>query len=253
MAYNVAFETIGQAHVALETGPIECITEKGVQLENAELPFDLIILATGFRAQDSLSGIELVDSDGEKLGSDTETGLHAYYGVVAENLPNFAMLYGPNTNLIHVSVMLVIKAQARYISVLVGVLEDAAKRNSSLVIRPKSQAIKKYNEVLQASLKQTVFADPGCRSRYKAKNGVTTNSWSGTAMQYQNDLSTLNWHDYDIADSELSSFTKRGMLYLGGPVEIFPAPFFVCLAWVVSTGLNLLKQSRNSRLDKENM
>ncbi len=214
------YPAISQAHVALETRPIERITKHGVQIENAELPFDLLIFATGFHAQSFLSHIEILGKSRQKICSDRRHGLRAHQGVAVEDLPNFAMLYGPNTNLSHVSVMLVIEAQARYISAMVRVVQQAAKVCSSgLGICPKPQAVADYNDALQAWLKKTVFAEPGCRSWYRAEDGVVTNNWPGTAIQYQNSLSVLNWDDYDMVGSEVSSLMKRGAQSLGGPLE----------------------------------
>ena len=44
------YPVISKAHVSLETRLIECITKNGVQVGNTEMPFDMLIFATGFRA-----------------------------------------------------------------------------------------------------------------------------------------------------------------------------------------------------------
>ncbi|KAK0506884.1 hypothetical protein JMJ35_010584 [Cladonia borealis] len=155
---------IGKAHVSLETRPIECITKNGVQVGNTEMPFDMFIFTTGFRAQSFLCYIEMTGQNEINTSSDWRHGLRAHQGVMVENLPNFAMLYGPNTNLSHVSVMLMIEAQVRYISAMVQVVQEAVIVGSSLTICPKIQAVAQYNDTLQERLNKTVFAESACRS-----------------------------------------------------------------------------------------
>lgn len=99
--------------MTLETCPIQRLTEDSVKPENAEMPFDLVIFATGFYAQNFQSHIEMIGTS-RKICSDRRQGFRAYQGVVVEDMLNFATLYEPNTNLGHISVMLVIEAQARY-------------------------------------------------------------------------------------------------------------------------------------------
>ena len=239
------YPAISQAHVTLETRQIQRITEDGVKVENAEMAFDLLIFATGFYAQSFLSHIEMIGKS-RKVCSDRRHGFRAYKGVAVEDLPNFAMMYGPNTNLSHISVMLVIEAQARYISAMVRVVQDAAKVGSTLAICPKPRAVAHYNDALQARLKETVFAKYGCRSWYRAEDGVVTNNWPGTAIQYQRSLSVLKWDDYNITGSETYRRMKRGAQILGGPLESPPASVWAFFAWVgtmVFEFLALCKQS----------
>ena len=105
------------------------------------MPFDMLIFATGFYAQSFLWHIEMTGKNEVSISSDWRHGLRAYQGVTVENLPNFAMFYGPNRNLSHVSVMLIIEAQVRYISAMVRVVQEAAKVGSSLTICLKIQAV----------------------------------------------------------------------------------------------------------------
>lgn len=66
--------------MALKTRPIECIIKNGVQIDNAELPFDLLIFATGIHAQSFLSHIEMTGKSGQNICSDRRHDLRAYQG-----------------------------------------------------------------------------------------------------------------------------------------------------------------------------
>ena len=88
-----------QDNVKLETGRIDKITEKGIVTDGVEEEYDLIVTATGFRTVEFMHPINITGSAGRSLASVWNKGGRGYLGVAIESLPNFAMLYGPNTNL----------------------------------------------------------------------------------------------------------------------------------------------------------
>lgn len=94
------YPTLGKEHVHLETRPIQRITETGIETADGEMKeFDLIVAATGFRTVEFMHPIQIKGANGRSLSDIWKDGAMAYYGVTVEDLPNFAMLYGPNTNL----------------------------------------------------------------------------------------------------------------------------------------------------------
>jgi hypothetical protein len=75
--------------------------------------------------------------------------------------------------------------------------------------------LKSFNEKLQTALRNTSFADPNCNSWYKRDDGVITNNWSGTVIDYQLNLSKVEWQDYVVdgtgkGDVEGKATTKLG-------------------------------------------
>jgi hypothetical protein len=126
----------------------------------------------------------------------------AYKGVTIEDVPNFGMLFGPNTNLTHNSLILVIEAQSRYINALVDAVLDVKAHGKHLSLIPKLEVIESYNLDLQKTLKKTSFADPNCNSWWKNSEGIITNNWSGTAVDYQNLVSDVIWEDYEIEETD---------------------------------------------------
>lgn len=94
------YPALGRENVDLETGRITRITEKGIQIEGkGEQEYDLIVLATGFKTVDFMYPIQVYGANGRSLGDIWKNGAMAYLGVTVEDLPNFGMFYGPNTNL----------------------------------------------------------------------------------------------------------------------------------------------------------
>ena len=93
------YSALNSSHVDLNTKPIQRITATGVQTDGDEQEYDLIVLATGFRASEFLHPIRVYGAGGRSLEDIWKGGPKAYYGMTVEDVPNFGMLYGPNTNL----------------------------------------------------------------------------------------------------------------------------------------------------------
>lgn len=94
------YPALNRKHVYLETRPIKRITGTGIEtLDNELREFDLIVTATGFRSVEFLYPIQIHGVNGRALSDIWKDGAVAYCGMTVEDLPNFAMLYGPNTNL----------------------------------------------------------------------------------------------------------------------------------------------------------
>jgi len=130
------------------------------------------------------------------------------------------MLYGPNTNLGHNSIILMIEAQSKYINVLIKEVIDARRRGGSLTIRPNAKRLQAYNDEIQSELAKSSFADPNCNSWYKLKeSGKITNNWSRTVVDYQKLLSNVDWSDYDLSGSTADKVAGQNSTYIGRVVE----------------------------------
>lgn len=184
------YPTFLRDNVRLEIRHIDRISTKGIVCDQIEEQFDLIILATGFKATQFMYPMEIVGRGKQPLRNIWRDGAEAFNGVCVEHLPNFAMLYGPNTNLSHNSIILMIEAQSQYIVALIAEVSRARADGGQLVLQPKAQKVAEYNARVQSSLVATNYADPSCNSWYKIEgSGKVTNNWPGTAIQYQEVIS----------------------------------------------------------------
>lgn len=213
------FPTLGRDNVSLNTSSIERVTESGIRTNDGEEEFDLIILATGFRTVEFMHPIKVVGKDNRELSDIWKDGARALYGVGVENLPNFAMLYGPNTNLGHNSIILMIESQALYVSKLVSTVMAARRQGQTLTITPNSDRVEEYNKELQEQISHTSFADPNCNSWYKNEKGLVTNNWSGNVIDYQKLLSKVNWKDFDISGYNAQQLVSKRTARVGRVVE----------------------------------
>jgi 4-hydroxyacetophenone monooxygenase len=86
--------------VTLVSEGIRRISETGIELLGGEHhEVDIIVFATGFRANDFLWPMEVNGRSGARLLELwAKDGARAYIGAMLPGFPNFFMIYGPNTN-----------------------------------------------------------------------------------------------------------------------------------------------------------
>jgi 4-hydroxyacetophenone monooxygenase len=93
------FDALMRDDVALVSDRIERITPAGIVAGGVEHPFDVIVFATGFRANEYLWPMEVRGKGGvrvEELWA--KDGPRAYLGAMLPGFPNLFMSYGPNSN-----------------------------------------------------------------------------------------------------------------------------------------------------------
>lgn len=199
------FPSLVQPNVKLETRPIVSMSGNLIKVKgesggivDSHDHYDLLVCATGFKTLEFMHPIRMHGRRGRPIHNVWNEGARAYKGISVEDMPNFGMMYGPNTNLGHNSIIVMIEAQSRYLSGLIGAVLDARRDSKPISICPKKERVEEYNQTLQIALGESSFNDPSCNSWYKNKAGLITNNWSTTAVEYQKLVSVVNLQDYDI-------------------------------------------------------
>jgi len=219
------FPSFNKPNVELETRPIQSVGEKGVKIVDDDGQgkdvdeYDMLVCATGFQTTQFMHPIKVFGKKGRALNDIWKDGAHAYLGVCVEDMPNFGMLYGPNTNLGHNSIILMIEQQSRYIGGLVDAVLDARKQGKTLSLTPRKEKVDAYNAKLQEVLQDSAFNDPNCNSWYKNEAGLITNNWSGTVLEYQNRLSSVEYDDYEAEGTGKIITQKKQRQKIGRVVE----------------------------------
>jgi hypothetical protein len=197
-----------QPNVDLETRSIHSVSGKNVKVidpttnepTNSLSDYDLIVCATGFQTLDFMHPIKMHGAGGRSIHDVWRDGARALYGITVESMPNFGMLYGPNTNLGHNSIILMIESQSRYINGLIGEVLNAKRQGSPITLLPKPARVGAFNEELQSELQSSVFNDPNCHSWYKNAEGRITNNWSRNVVEYQKLVSDVRLEqDFDVS------------------------------------------------------
>ena len=107
-------------------------------------------------------------------------GAGAYLGVAVPGFPNLFMLYGPNTNLGHNSILFMIEQQVGYIRpLIVDMVDEGAV--AAEVTRPRWTASTRDRH---RGDRRTVWAED-CHSWYKTEAGRVTNNWPDYSVRYR--------------------------------------------------------------------
>ena len=190
---NDYFEVMQRENVRLVTGGIKRVHADGVETATGEIvPADTLILATGFVTIEFLPTLEVVGADGRSLREEWGASPRAYKGVAVAGFPNLFMLYGPNTNLGHNSIIFMVERQAEYIADKAGLILDGGLK--TLSVRPEAES--RYNAELQTRLSKTVWAGD-CPSWYKTADGVITQNWEGLATRFARTLGRRDDADWE--------------------------------------------------------
>ncbi len=174
------YQSLNRENVEVVTSPIRHIIEHSVMTRDGRtLPVDVIILATGFESTDFLAPIKIEGRHGRPLKEEWRDGARAYLGIAVPDFPNLFLMYGPNTNLGHNSIIFMIECQTNYILDCLAQMD--ANRLAAIDLR--REIMDEFDARLQDELDRTVWASTG-KSWYKTEEGRITNNWFGTTTRY---------------------------------------------------------------------
>jgi cation diffusion facilitator CzcD-associated flavoprotein CzcO len=169
-----------RSEVELVTDPIERVTKDSVVTRDGRSrQVDTIVLATGFDATTFLAPMSVEGPGGIRLEEAWRHGAEAHLGMAVSGFPNFFMLYGPNTNLGHNSIIFMVECQTRYVARLIEELSKDQVR--SLEVRKDS--MDRFNLAVQEKLAKTVW-NANCTNWYTTSEGKQTNNWPYFTLDY---------------------------------------------------------------------
>ncbi|MCH8497028.1 MAG: NAD(P)/FAD-dependent oxidoreductase [Marinobacter sp.] len=172
--------TLARPQVELVTDPITRITEQGVQTADGTChEVDTLIYGTGFAATEFLAPMTIRGRDGQSLNEAWQQGAKAFLGLSVPGFPNFFMLYGPNTNLGHNSIVYMLESQITHVIKCLKLLDQ----QGASVIEVDAQQHTDFNQGIQARLSDSVWS--GCQSWYVDANGHNSTNWPGFTLSYR--------------------------------------------------------------------
>lgn len=143
---------------------------------------DIIILSTGFEAQNYLATVHIVGPDGLELQDAWAGEPWAFLGVTVPGFPNFFMLYGPNTNG-GGSIITQHEIQAALVARAVRRLERG--RCSTVDTRARLAAV--VDRWVQRKIRVKMSSETaGCHNYFHAPSGKNVTQWplSHTAYRF---------------------------------------------------------------------
>lgn len=190
---NDWFPAMNHDHVDVVTDALDHIAHDGIVTRDGKHhPVDAIVYGTGFHATDFLTPMKVTGLNGRSLNEEWRDGAEAYNGICVTGFPNLFMLYGPNTNLSHSSLVYMLESQARYILQGIRALLD----QRLLFLNVKSSRQVGYSAKIQEKLKNTIW-NSGCSSWYQTASGKNTISWPGYTFNYRLMTGRFNADDYE--------------------------------------------------------
>ncbi|WP_299563250.1 NAD(P)-binding domain-containing protein [uncultured Mycolicibacterium sp.] len=173
-------QALTQPHVEVIASPAKALRRRSlITADGTELDVDVVLCATGYAAADYLGELEVVGEDGIRLRDLWRDGAYAYLGMAVPRMPNFFMLYGPNTNVGSNSVLFVLEAQARYV---VRALRHLRRRGGDYIaVRPEATAafVRRVDRWMQGKVWLT-----RCSNYFRAPNGRVVTQWPRSARAF---------------------------------------------------------------------
>ncbi len=192
---NDFYPALDRPNVELVTDAIaEIRPETILTADGKERKADAIIFATGFAATDFLAPIKIIGLGGKDLRQSwSNAGAQAHLGMTVAGFPNFFMLYGPNTNLAHNSIVYMIESQIHYILKCLKRLQRGEIRS----IEVKKESQDRFNAGLQARLEKATWSK-GCTSWYLNAAGRNVANWPGYSLEFRLRTRAPDWDDYAV-------------------------------------------------------
>lgn len=168
-SYSI-LDVIRQDDVALISDGIQRITATGIETTAGDfVDLDAIVLATGFKANDFLSPMDVRGRGGVRLEDRWSTdGARAYLGSMVPEFPNFFMIYGPNTNLtIGLQIVDMLELTARFALQNIGSLIEKNART----VEVTEDAFERYNAEIDRAEPTMIYSDPRANNYYRNSSG----------------------------------------------------------------------------------
>jgi len=190
---NDYLATMAKPNVKVVTEGIRSITADGIETADGQHhTVDAIVYGTGFAATEFLAPMTITGRDGLDLNEAWSKGAQAYLGMTVPGFPNFFMLYGPNTNLGHSSIIYMLESQIAHTLRCM----KAAHKAGANAIEVDAARYASFNGAVQKRLAATVWQ--GCKSWYVDANGHNSTNWPGFTFGYRwlTRYSSLNAYNF---------------------------------------------------------
>ncbi|MCH8180898.1 MAG: NAD(P)/FAD-dependent oxidoreductase [Proteobacteria bacterium] len=178
---NDFYAAMGRPNVELVSEGVAAIEPQGVRAKDGQLhAADVIVYGTGFAATEFLTPMRVRGRGGLDLHAQWQGGAQAWLGMAVSGFPNLFMLYGPNTNLGHNSIVYMLESQIEHVARCMRGLQQRGQ--ASMEVPPQTESA--FNARLQALMRRTVWS-AGCTSWYQTADGRNPVNWPGFTISYR--------------------------------------------------------------------
>ncbi|KAE8405536.1 putative flavin-binding monooxygenase [Aspergillus pseudonomiae] len=201
-------EAIQEDNARITLSNINRITPNGIETDEGEEEFDLIVCATGFDYS-FIPPWELIGRDGRRLDEEWKDIPEAYFATCAGGVPNYFMFGGPNYPIGHGSLPAALDSSADYM--LQWIKKIAVEDIKSVVV--KDSVVRDYNKFAQETLKRCVWSK-GCHAWYSKRNegadNTVTAMYPGSALHFKACMEKIRPEDFEIQYNTTNPFRFMG-------------------------------------------
>jgi cation diffusion facilitator CzcD-associated flavoprotein CzcO len=168
-----------------------------VTADGTSHPADVLIYGTGFVTTSFLSHIPVTGVGGLRLSEAWADGAHAYRGSAVAGFPNCYVLYGPNTNLGHNSILFMVERQLNLVLQALAVQTRAATETGTAAIAVGAAAYERDDRLTQRRMDKTAWS-ANCTSWYKDAAGRITNNWPTWTVRFWWNTLRIRSEDFEV-------------------------------------------------------
>ena len=194
---NEWYPAILNPATTVETDPIAEVVPDGiVTVAGHHHRLDTIVFGTGFQTTKFLTPITVTGIGGRDLHEAWAAGASAHLGISVSGFPNLFILYGPNTNLGHNSIIFMTEREVDHVGDCV--MNLWASGAAWIDVRPEVMAAS--DAEVQRLARNTVWV-ASCASWYKDDAGRLTNNWPAHTYRYWREAAKDPTGDYELVSA----------------------------------------------------
>ena len=188
------YPAIASPDVELVTSGIREVREGSiVDGDGVEHELDTIVFATGFVPSDPPIARRLRAGDGRTLSQVWRGSPKAYLGTTVSGFPNLFLLYGPNTNLGHSSIVYMLESQVTYVMSALDTMDAHGAAAAEL----RAAVQEAFDAEIQERLQHSIW-NSGCSSWYLDGNGRNAIQWPGFTFEFRRRTRRFEAADYRL-------------------------------------------------------
>ncbi|MEU0900714.1 flavin-containing monooxygenase [Streptomyces massasporeus] len=189
------FATLKRDDVTLVTDPITEIDAGGLRTaDGTRYPADVIVYATGFRADRFLESMSVTGRGGADLHKSWNGDARAYLGMSVPGFPNFFCLYGPNTNLVGQGNSILFFSECAVTYLMDALRNLSGPGRSCMEVR--RDVHDHYNAWIDEATRERAWGWTSVRTWYVNEHGRSPQNWPFSALEYWRRTRAVDPGDY---------------------------------------------------------
>ncbi len=189
---NRYYATFDKDNVTLLSGGVESLTQSGLVSNGQRYDVDVIVFATGFKAFNIATEIDLRGVDGLPLADAWKTRITSYKSVMIHDFPNLFLMMGPNGTGLQ-SALQTMEPQADYAVRAVELM----RLEGISALNPRQAFVDAFTRNVQDRFKNTTHSK-GCTSWWSDQTGFNHSIWPASSDDYRGLLAEIELAEFDL-------------------------------------------------------